>query len=1064
MNKELTANNTLSHYRIIAPLGAGGMGEVWQAFDERLKRKVAVKLLPAELTADAERVRRFEQEAQAASALNHPNIITVYDIGECEAGRFIVMELVTGRTLRHVVIENNSLDTFLSLSQQMAKALSAAHSAGITHRDIKPDNIMVRDDGYVKLLDFGIARLLPAHESDTAADTLTQQTKPGTLLGTVAYMSPEQARGETVSHLSDVFALGIVLYELATGRHPFQAETLVGYLHAITLQEPAPPQRWHPGVPAALNELLLRMLEKDPSQRPTASEVAQALQALERGEIARAQSVKSETMVLPGTGQVGDSSVLSIAVLPFANLSQDEENDYFCDGLAEELIADLSKVRSLRVISRNSTQRLKGTAKDLKTIAAELNVRYLLDGSVRKAGQSLRISVQLIEGVSDANLWAEKYTGTLEDIFSMQESVSRSVVEALKITLSTEEQRQMAEHPIADVRAYDLYLQAKAKLAEGVPAALDRSIELLNQGLEIIGENEWLYAALGYTYHSYFRLTSHINEDYLRLANACLQKIFALNPSSAHGFSLQGLLAYSEGNIEQAIRSLQQALAVQPRHTEALFWYAAFNAFIGNHDEAAKSVERLLTLDPLNPLNAQLKGATCHFRGEFSQAVLWMERGVAMDPASPLLLWNAANTQALCGNAAAASAHIDKLAAIAPAVFYTQHGLFLKHALSGQKELALPHYTPALGQMARHDCHFALHIARCFAFLRENDNALDFLELAVRKGMVNYPLLAHLDPLLANLRHEARFQTLMQETEQRYRHLVGNVQEPAGERVMAHPHQPVRRTVGRETERNDLRAAFNAAKNGRGSLVCVAGEPGIGKTTLVEDFLTELTADQLGTIARGRCSERLAGTEAYLPLLEALEALLRQPHTHSLARTMRPGDELLGGAAQLMRRIAPTWYAQVASLSAEHGSDAKLLAEVKAASQERMKRELANYLQAVSERRPLILFFDDLHWADVSTIDVLSYLAGQFAALPVLIVVTYRPSDMLLAKHPFLQIKPDLQSRGLCRELALDFLTEAEIAEYLALEFPGHHFPPAFSQLIHAKTEGSPLFMADLVR
>jgi predicted ATPase len=257
-----------------------------------------------------------------------------------------------------------------------------------------------------------------------------------------------------------------------------------------------------------------------------------------------------------------------------------------------------------------------------------------------------------------------------------------------------------------------------------------------------------------------------------------------------------------------------------------------------------------------------------------------------------------------------------------------------------------------------------------------------------------------------------------------------------------------RHTVGREPERNELRTAFNTAKDGRGSLLCVAGEPGIGKTTLAEDFLTELSAKKTCTIARGRCSERLAGTEAYLPLLEALESLLQ--NDQSLAVTMK--------------QLAPTWYAQVAPLSGDSDESARLLNEVKAASQERMKRELAGFLQAVAEAQPLVIFFDDLHWADVSTIDLLSFLAGKFDALRVLIVTTYRPSDMLLSKHPFLQIKPDLQARGYCRELQLAFLTEAEIAQYLNLEFPNHRFPTEFPQLIHAKTEGSPLFMADLVR
>jgi serine/threonine protein kinase/tetratricopeptide (TPR) repeat protein len=561
MKKELSANATLSHYRVISKLGAGGMGEVWLAEDTRLKRKVAIKLLPTDLTADAARLRRFEHEARAASGLNHPNIITIHDIGESDAGHFIVMELVAGRTLRAVITEDNSLETLLPLGSQIAKALSAAHAAGITHRDIKPDNIMVRDDGYLKVLDFGLARLLPANDSETA--TLTQQTMPGTLLGTVAYMSPEQARCETVSHASDVFALGIVLYELASGRHPFRADTMVGYLHAITSQTPAPLTNLQPDIPVALNALILRMLDKDASRRPTASEVAQALLELER----------------------------------------------------------------------------------------------------------------------------------------------------------------------------------------------------------------------------------------------------------------QG---YEESNR-----------------------------------------------------------------------------------------------------------------------------------------------------------------------FRKNESA------------------------------------------------SGRGQQSA-----------IRNTVGREAERNELRSAFNAVKTGRSSLLCIAGEPGIGKTTLVEDFLSELTAEGQGTIARGRCSERLAGTGAYLPLLEVLDDLLQR-------------DESI---ASTMKHLAPTWYAQVVPLSGDSEESARLLAELKAASQERMKRELVNFLQFAAQQRPLVLFIDDLHWADVSTIDLLSFLAGKFDALKTLVVVTYRPSDMLLAKHPFLQIRPDLQARGVCSELLLEFLTEAEITQYLALKFPRHGFPAEFPRLIHAKTEGSPLFMADLVR
>ena len=315
---ELSPHSTVSHYHIVSKLGAGGMGEVWLAEDTRLDRKVALKILPAEFTQDSERVRRFTQEAKAASALNHPNIITVYDIGECETGRFIVMELVAGKTLRSVIASDNSIDTLFTLGAQMARALSAAHSAGITHRDIKPDNIMVRDDGYLKMLDFGLARLLPNCSNDPEAATLAQQTTPGTVMGTLAYMSPEQASGQTAGSPSDVFSLGIILYELATGRHPFKSESMVGYLHAITTQTPPSTISHKPDLPRAVDELILRMLEKDANSRPTANEVAQALLEIEKFGTSKTLPIRVATSKSKSSAQQSSSDAgLWIAVLPF---------------------------------------------------------------------------------------------------------------------------------------------------------------------------------------------------------------------------------------------------------------------------------------------------------------------------------------------------------------------------------------------------------------------------------------------------------------------------------------------------------------------------------------------------------------------------------------------------------------------------------------------------------------------------------------------------------------------------------------------------------------------------
>ncbi len=553
----------LGHYKVRSHIAKGGMGEVYLAQDIELGRYVALKILPHTLFEDPDRLRRFEREARAASALNHPNIVTIYEIGKAQEGPFIAMELVEGRMLREIIDQRPPPATVFQLGRQMAAALRVAHAAGIVHRDIKPENIIVRSDGYVKVFDFGLAKVsdrsiqLVDTKSPTVDSVSTEaNTDPGMILGTILYMSPEQARAEPIHNSTDMFSLGVVLYELATGQHPFKTESQIDTLHSITSLQPFSPSRWNPEVPKPLEALILQLLEKEPQLRPTAAEVEIAL-----------------------------------------------------------------------------------------------------------------------------------------------------------VGLST-------------------------------------------------------------------------------------------------------------------------------------------------------------------------KG-----RGE-------------------------------------------------------------EHRLSFSSET---HHT-----------------------------------------------------------------------------------------------------VGRKKERAQLREAFHSLTTGQGLLLCVAGEPGIGKTTLVEDFLGDLIAKgQNYILARGRCSERLAGTEAYLPFLGALEALVRGDGGESIVRAMK--------------LVAPTWYALMVPLvsqsdSADNHSDQKTV------SQERMKRELGALLEEVSRFRPMVLFIDDLHWADVSTVDFLPYLAGRFESLQVMIVATYRPSDLFLTKHPFMQVKLDLQTRGVCKEIHLEFLSREEIEDYLLLEFPAHSFPRTFSTLIHNRTEGSPLFMVELLR
>lgn len=550
---------TISHYRILQKLGAGGMGEVYLAEDTKLERKIALKILPEQYTKDESRLHRFGMEAKTASALNHPNIITIYDVGEDPCGRFIAMEYVEGRTLHAIINANFSPELLIPVGRQVAAALAVAHKAAILHRDIKPENIMLREDGYVKVLDFGLARLSPTEADPKSAADTSIHTLPGIVVGTPAYMSPEQAKGQPLTSATDIFSLGAVFYELVTGQKPFRSPTAIGILHAIIYEQPLPPSHLNRDLLSSTELLILRMLDKNPALRPTAGEILSALTV--------------------GTQTISLSS--NILAMPFA-------------------------------------------------------------------------------------------------------------------------------------------------------------------------------------------------------------------PSSTY-----------------------------------------------------------------------------------------------------------------------------------------------------------------------------------------------------------------------------------------------------------------RRTVGREQERERMRRTFQLASVGSGRMLCVSGEAGLGKTTLVEDFLAEILRENSQCqIARGRSSERLAGAEAYLPFLEALESLLRGTSGEVVAR--------------VMKSLAPSWYIQLTS--SQDSSIERAMTEAPTVSQERMKRELVTFLQEISRDNPLILFFDDLHWAGTSTIDIVTYLAAKLAGMRVLMITTYRLSEMVLSRHPFLPLKLDMQGRGISQELQLEFLTREDVEHYLALEFPNHRFPEELAELIYAKTEGSPLFMADVTR
>ena len=481
----------IGQYLVESKLGAGAMGVVYRAFDSRLERPVAIKVFPA-LAATPMTRQRLMHEARSASALNHPNVCTIYEVGESGEIMYLVMEFIDGQTLSASMPPGGfSADTIAAYGSQIAGALAHAHARGVVHCDLKCANVVVTPEGRIKVLDFGLAqRQMQAADTETATHVHDALYAPGRVAGTLAYMAPETLRGEMADGRADIWALGVVLYKMAAARLPFTGQTAFELSGQILHEPPAPlPER----VPAGLRAVVARCLAKEPGRRyQDAAEVRAALDAVQSGTVTSSGSaaIVRET----ATGK------RALLVLPFTNLPADPEGDYFADGLTEEIIADLSSVRQLRVISSTSSKQFKGTRLTVGELAGQFGVEHVLEGSVRRIGQALRITAKLIEVATDSPVWGNKYSGTLDDVFAIQESLSKSIVDALRLVLTTEEERKLKEHPIADVRAYEWYLRAKQDMLRFTKDGLDRAIECLEKSEAIQGENALILATKGEAY------------------------------------------------------------------------------------------------------------------------------------------------------------------------------------------------------------------------------------------------------------------------------------------------------------------------------------------------------------------------------------------------------------------------------------------------------------------------------------------------------------------------------------------------------------------------------------
>jgi serine/threonine protein kinase/Flp pilus assembly protein TadD len=736
---------TVSHYRILEKLGEGGMGVVYKAEDTKLKRIVALKFLPPELTRDTNAKERFIHEAQTASALDHPTICTIHEIDDTEDEQlFIVMAYYKGDTLRRRIDHGPlKIEDAVDITVQVARGLGRAHEAGIVHRDVKPGNIMITNRGDVKIVDFGLAKLA-GH---------AKLTRTGFMLGTAAYMSPEQARGEEVDHRTDIWSLGVVLHEMLTGQLPFMGDHEAALLYSIVHENPRALSSLRPELPASVSSIICKALQKDRALRYQTTQ--ELIVDLEKPTVPSIRLPRQEK---------------SIVVLPFENLSPDPDQEYFSDGLTEEVISDLSSVRALRVISRSSAMTFKGTKKKVPEIASELDVQYVLEGSVRTAGNSLRITAQLIDAADDAHLWAEKYSGTLDDVFDVQEKVSRSIVAALKLRITPEESRKIAERPIDNVAAYQCYLRANADIWRFAEGSLGSALAHLQKGLDILGPNALLFSAMASVYFQYVNIGA-AQEESIAKAEEFARKALDLDPDSPQAHFIMGMIAASfHGDLREAVDRLKRALGINPNYVDGLrFLSGPFILSLGRIDAAAPLLERLERIDPLDPWNHVLRGMSLHFDGRYADALEPLRRYYEEEPDNPVAQFFYALTLTYEKRFDEAFAVIDAGAKVAPHNACVKFGLLLKYALQKDREKAFGEMTADFQKTCRRDHQWSYLVAVPLALLDAKEEAFDWLDNAVNKGFINYPELER-NRYLDNLRGEERFKKILERVKHEWEH------------------------------------------------------------------------------------------------------------------------------------------------------------------------------------------------------------------------------------------------------------------------------------------------------
>jgi serine/threonine-protein kinase len=731
---------TILHYKITEKLGEGGMGVVYKAEDTKLKRLVAIKFLPRQIAANEVERERFKIEAQAAAALNHPNIATIHAIEEVDDEMFIVMEYIDGQELKKKVVgEGLSVASIIDLATQIAQGLQAAHEKGIVHRDIKPANIMITAKGQVKIMDFGLAKMGQG----------SLLTKIGQTMGTIAYMSPEQARGDELDQRTDIWSFGVVMYEMLTGQLPFKGFYEQAVIYSILHDDPIPTLKLKPELPAGLIGVVEMALQKNPEQRY--QQMSELLADL------KLPSPQLLSKIIPAE----EKQILSIVVLPLSDLSPQKDQEYFCDGLTDELIDALAKIEGWRVVSRTSAFAFKGKVSDIRAIGEQLSVSHAVEGSVRKAGNRLRITAQLINVKDGFQLWSEKYDRDLDDVFAIQDDIAGSIVNKLKIKLTDGQKAQIVKHYTANLEAYNLYLKARFHLNKRTEEGLRMGVKHCEEAIALDPAYDQAHAGLADGFILLGFQGFMPPQEAMPKAKAAAEKALALNDRLAEAHtSLACIHAVYERKWQESEKAFRRAIELNPNSVIAHHWYAIWCLLpAGKFERCLEEYRKAQELDPLSLVLSAGIGWQFYFARDYDRAIEALNKTLDLDGNFIFARDVLGQAYEQKGMYDEAIEQIEKAAALSNRRTLSLGGLGHAYALAGKRDAAQKILDELL-DLSKQKYVSAYDLALIYAGLGENEQALEWLEKAdeQRNGWLNFLLV---EPRFDALRSEAKFAELV---------------------------------------------------------------------------------------------------------------------------------------------------------------------------------------------------------------------------------------------------------------------------------------------------------------